>query len=65
MRFEYLFISIIVILIAMPLLFLITLVLYLLIENILDLIEIIFPINYSLVKWLLLSSIILYFLIKP
>jgi len=63
MKLEIFFITFAVITIAAPVLLLTVFVLFELVSSLFHLIEIIFPINYTLVKWLLFLSFILYFIL--
>lgn len=63
MKLDILFIAFAVIAIVAPVLLLAVVVLFELVSSLFHLIEIIFPINYTLVKWLLFLSFILYFIL--
>jgi hypothetical protein len=63
MKLEIFLIASAAIIIAAPVLLLAVVVLFELVSSLFHLIEIIFPINYTLVKWLLFLSFILYFIL--
>lgn len=63
MKLDILFIAFAVIAIVAPVLLLAVVVLFELVSSLFYLIEMIFPINYTLVKWLLFLSFILYFIL--